>query len=238
MQHSIQVDFLSSRGIGQIYAPVSHPCPKLNTMMRTTLKENAIQLAVTTTGRSSETLSVEFIPHMENNQQVTKLKKVRVFSTQQPNECVDCILLKKQLNDIQEKAVLRQIGLDLERFLKVKALGFVPQEISSKAYDRDDPTEVDDARLNTMFLDDLVYAIPIENLQSYLDECNLTSVDELRDLRRNLKNLKKAFTDEAHPTSLSGVPVNNAIRSELVNKYSANYNVNKAIVLKFIPLYL
>ncbi len=93
--------------------------------MRQSLSEKALQLAVDTTERERNTLSVE-IPQMENNQPLTSLKRLRVSSTEIHSECVSCILLKRQLDALQEKAVLRQVALNLERFLKVKSLGYVP----------------------------------------------------------------------------------------------------------------
>ncbi len=159
--------------------------------MRQSLSEKALPITVdTAAGRQRNTLSVEFT-QMENNQPVTSLMSLRVSSTEQPSECIGCILLKRQLDALQEKAVLRQVALDLERFLKIKALGYVPLEISRTAYDRFFPNEVDDAKLNNLFLDDLIDMIPNEQFQSYLNECNLASEQELGDFRLNLQNLKR-----------------------------------------------
>ncbi len=111
--------------------------------------------------------------------------------------------------------------------------------LSRTAYDRFFPNEVDDDKLNNLFLHDLIDAIPNEQYQSFLNECNLASEEELGDFQLNLRNLKNSFTGIAYPTALfSGVAVDNAIRMDLVTKYSNEYNVNRAIVLKFIPLYL
>eukprot|EP01032_Pedospumella_encystans_P015983 gene15983-18255_t len=164
------------------------------------LEQEVISIAATKLGTDPDHLKITSIVQQDSLNVIESVTGIVVG--QMPGTlpvCPQCALLRTQLEESRDRALLRQAGANVINILKATMYRQMPLEVQKVFHATPFTDHVDWNRLEVMPLSALYNLLTAEGHVAFLKEVELESFQGVKELGQAAAMMKDLFNSEAHP---------------------------------------